>query len=638
MRHYRFGSFELDTRTRELRDAGTAVPLAARALDTLLVLIEERHRVVDKDELLARVWAGRVVEENNLTQAISSLRRAFGTGAGDHRYIVTVPGRGYRFVADVADAGDDAIAPPSMPASQAALRADAGNGHERRFVRAIGVAGALAVLALAAWLAWRARERPMPVSTQATLAVLPFRAIGAGPRDALLEQGLSETLIARISHSRRLRVRSSTSSRHLDPALDPIEAGRRLDAEYVVEGHVQRYGERVRVGARLLSVRDAGTLWAGTFDETQERVFTLQDRLASAMTTALAVELEAAPGQSPCAGADPDAYRAYLAGLYQGERPSGERMHLALASFQRAIELDPACALAYAGMAQAWRRAVMTGDADPRRAIPLAKAAAERALRIAPDLAEAHAAQGFIRFWYDWDWEGAEASLRHAIALNPSLGDAELAYAHLLANLGRHEEAREHTRRMVALDPLSPLANTLAARFLAAAGREAEARQALTKALELEPDFWIALLTRGAWRMRTEPAAAIEDLQRARAGCNDCSQVLSVLGQALVRAGHRDQARALLRDMQARARDGYFPATAMAAVHNALGETDAALAMLERGHAERDVGMSFLRVDPRWDNLRATPRFRALLARLRLADPPPADTPPGTPGPAAPSS
>lgn len=490
--------------------------------------------------------------------------------------------------------------------------------------RALALPGMLALLALVvSWVAWRGRDAPMTASpTQATLAVLPFHAIGTGPRDALLEQGLSETLIARISRSRMLRVRSSSSSRHLDPALDPIEAGHRLGAEYVVEGNIQRSEERVRIGVRLLSARDGSTIWAGTFDETHDRVFTLQDRIASAMTTALAVELEAAPGQSPCAGTDPNAYRAYLAGLYQGERPSGERMHRALALFQRAIELDPACALAYAGMAQAWRRAVMTGDADPRQAFPLAKAAAEQALRIAPDLPEAHAAQGFIRFWYDWDWDGAEASLQRAISLNPSLGEAELAYAHLLANLGRHGEAIEHTRRMVALDPLSPLANTLAARFLASAGRETEARQALAKALELEPDFWIALLTRGAWRMRTDPAGAVEDLQRARAGCNDCSQVLSVLGQALVHAGHRDQAQALLHDLQARSREGYVPATAMAAVHNALGETDAALAMLERGHAERDVGMSFLRVDRRWDNLRETPRFRSLLARLQLGDAP----------------
>lgn len=616
-RLYRFGPFVLDLQTRELRDAGAPVVLTAKAFDVLRLLVENRQRVVGRDELLGTVWAGRVVEENNLAQAIAALRRAFGTSAGDHRYIVTVPGRGYRFVADVATlgAGEE---PPADPGHRPPPR------RRRLAPKSVLAASVIGVLALGivAGLSRPGRDATTAAPRQATLAVLPFRTIGPAPRDELLGQGLSETLIARISHASALRVRSSSSSRQVDPAQDPLEAGRSLGAAYVVEGSIQRDGGRVRVGARLLSVADGRTLWSGTFDEEAGRVFTLQDRIATAMTTALAVRLDAAPWQSPCAGADPEAYRAYLAGIYQGERPSGERVRRALASFQRAIDRDPACALAWAGMAQAYRRAVMTGDADPRRNFPLAQAAVARALRIAPELPEAHAAQGFIRFWYDWDWQGAEDSLRHALAINPSLPEAELAYAHLLSSLARHDEAVERVRRMVALDPLSPLANTLAARFLAVAGREAEAHDALARALELEPGFWVALLTRGSWRIRQDPAGAIDDLQRARRACGDCSQVLSVLGQRWwppAGATRRCNCCAL---MQARDRAGYFPATGLAAVHNALGETGAALDLIERGYAERDVGMSFLRVDRRWDNLRGEPRFRALMARMDLGEAP----------------
>jgi DNA-binding winged helix-turn-helix (wHTH) protein/TolB-like protein/Tfp pilus assembly protein PilF len=623
-RLYRFGPFVLDLQTRELRDGGAPVVLTAKAFDVLRLLVENRHRVVGRDELLGTVWAGRVVEENNLAQAIAALRRAFGTSGGDHRYIVTVPGRGYRFVADVATPGtweDSAertegrrLPPVRRPAPRHVLAAAA----------VIGVVG----LGTLAGLSRHRGDATAEAPRQGALAVLPFRTIGPAPRDELLGQGLSETLIARISHASALRVRSSSSSRQVDPAQDPLEAGRSLGAAYVVEGSIQRDGGRVRVGARLLSVGDGRTLWSGTFDEEAGRVFTLQDRIATAMTTALAVRLDAAPWQSPCTGADPEAYRAYLAGTYQGERPSGVRTRQALASFQRAIERDPACAIAWAGMAQAYRRAVMTGDEDPRRNFPLAQAAVTRALRIAPELPEAHAAQGFIRFWYDWDWQGAEDSLRHALAINPSLPEAELAYAHLLSSLARHDEAIEHVHRMVALDPLSPLANTLAARFLGVAGREAEAQDALAKALELEPNFWVALLTRGSWRMGHDPAGAIDDLQRARRACGDCSQALSVLGQALVAAGRREEARQLLVLMQARDRAGYFPATGLAAVHNALGETGPALDLIERGYAERDVGMSFLQVDRRWDNLRDEPRFRALMARMGLGEDPLAAHPP----------
>ena len=614
-RHYRFEAFSLDTQTRELREGDAQpIPLTAKAYDVLCLLIQNPHRVVTKDELLATVWAGRVVEENNLTQAISALRRAFGTTAGDHRYIVTVPGRGYRFVAELrADrATDPEPGPTAWPPSLA-------------WRRAMAPGAVLFLLVLLSVAAWQWHQAPVTqASPQATLAVLPFTSLSPGSRDQMLELGLAETLIARISTSTTLRVRSLASSqRFAGSKQDPLDAGRQLGAAYVVEGTTQRSGARIRVSARLLDVRDGSSVWSGTFDEGIDRVFTLQDRIAAGMTSALALKVSTVPGHSPCDGANAEAYRAYLHGRYQLDRPSAKRMRQALVSFRRAIDLDPSCAKAYAGTAYAYRALVMTGDEDPRRNFPLAKAAVKQALAINPGLAEAYSSQGFIQFWYDWDWKASETSFKRAIELNPSLGEAHLGYAHLLSNLRRNDEAAVHARQAVALDPLSPLVNTLASAFIASAGAVEEAGQTLSKALELEPDFWIALLVRSQKPAKERNyAGAIADLSRARERCGDCSQVLAVLVRTYAQAGDRAAAEQVLRDMENRDSAGYMPATSLAAAHNALGHTDAALDLLERAHQERDLRMTFLAVDSRWNNLRGQPRFRVLMQRMKLPEPP----------------
>ncbi|MFS8063402.1 MAG: winged helix-turn-helix domain-containing protein [Luteimonas sp.] len=625
IRHYRFETYRLDTQTRELRDGdGPPVPLTAKAFDTLRFLIENRHRIVGKDELLDNVWAGRVVEENNLTQAVSTLRRALGSGAGDHRYVVTVPGRGYQFVAEVRE--DD---PGSIERPLSAIDSESDGSTMPQMTvgrRMITVGALLFVLGLFAAVAWRMREAtpassPMQSSpVQSSLAVLPFRSLNSGPRDELLELGLADTLITRISSSTSLRVRSlSSSQRFAGAKQDPIDAGRQLGATYVVDGTIQRSGDRVRVSTRLADVRGDRTLWSGTFDENINHVFTLQDNIAAALATALELKASALParGRSPCDGANAEAYRAYLTGSYQLDRPSGARMREALAAFRRAIDLDPTCARAYAGMAYAYRALVMTADEDPRENFPLAQAAVKQALAIDPGSAEAYSSQGFIRFWYDWDWAGAEVSFKRAIALNPSLPQAHMAYAHLLANIGRGEEAVSQAREAVALDPLSPLINTLTSTFISGAGHADEGRRGFEKALALDPDFWVALLGgSGAKIQQHDYAGAIADLRRARDLSGDSSQVLTVLGQVYVLAGQRGAAAQILRDMQRRDRDGYIPATSLAKLENALGHPDAALDLLERAYHERDVRLTFLRIDGAWNNLRAQPRFQALMQRM----------------------
>ncbi len=625
-RRYRFTTYRLDTRSRELREGnGAPLPLTAKAFDTLAYLIEHRDQVVSRDELLSAVWPGRVVEENTLTQAIAALRRAFGTQGGEHRFIVTVPGHGYRFVADVQE--DDATATPSP-----AISAVPPPPKRLRRPMLVGFVALLVVVA-GGVAAWRSRTPDVePAQANATLAVLPFRSLSSGPQDEMLSLGLADALITRIGSSTSLQVRSLASSRRFDDA-DPLDAGHKLGARYVVEGTTQRGGDRIRVSARLIDVQKSRTLWSGTFDERSGNVFTLQDTLASAMTDALALTRTDVAVHSPCDGENAVAYRAYLAGRYQLDRPSGPRMRQALASFARAIDLDPTCARAYAGMAYAYRASVMTGDADPRVAFPLAQAAIARALAIDPRLAEAYSSRGFVQFWYDWDWEAAEASLKHAIELNPSLAEAHLAYAHLLANIGRHQESAVQARQAYALNPLSPLVCMLVSSFLEEAGYADEAQRIRASALAIEPDFWVTSMARGLMKIRKgDRAGGLAQIRRATTLCGDCSLALASLVQGELAAGDRAAAERIRDALDRRSQTGYVPGSNLALVYNALGDRDGALAQLERGYRERDVRMTFIEVDANWDNLRKDPRFAALRARMNFAGPRAVDPPP-TPAP-----
>lgn len=574
-RQYKFSGYRVDALSRDLSGPdGASIPLASKAFDTLVYLIEHRDRVVDKDELLAKVWAGRVVEENNLTQAISALRKAFGVRAGDHRFILTFQNHGYRFVGELDDAG------------AAASNVTPFRAHEPK-----------------------------------TLAVLPFRTLSSGPRDELIELGLAETLVTRLSHSRELRVSALASSQHLDQvARDPLAAGRRLGAAWVVDGSTQQSAGNVRVNVRLLSVADGAVAYAGTFDVGAEHVFALQDRISTAVVGALALKPIVVPERacSPCDGGDPAAYRAYLRGYYLLQRPSEANLGEALAAFRRTLDLDTACTRAYAGMALAWRGLVHL-DGEPDEMFVLAKAAVTQALKLDPDSPEALVAQGRVCQLYDWDWTLAEGSLQRAIELNPSATEAHLAYAHLLVSLGRFEEGLHQAGEARALDPLSPLVNSLYAGFLTAARQIEAADKQVQRALDLRPDFWIALSVRGGMALdRGDAVAAIADFRRAADDSHRTSQVLATLGMAHASAGEKAEARAILGELEARRATRYVPATSFAAIAAALGDTDTALAELERAERERDIRMVFLKIDARWNVLRSQPRFQAMAKRMGL--------------------
>jgi serine/threonine-protein kinase len=614
-RCYAFDDFLVDVAARQVRRRnGSPVAMTPRVFATLLYLLQHRGTVVGKDALMTAVWPGRIVEENNLNQNVSTLRRLFGAAAGDHRYIVTEPGRGYRFVADVQVDPDETSAPISAsPAARSHIPND-------RRLRVVGLMVA-ALLVLAAVYEWRRHSADtMAAPTLQAIAVLPFRTLAPDERDAAFELAMADALIGKLSHFRNVAVRSVDSVRRFDGVdQDPVAAGRALQVSAVLEGQIQRRGDQMRVTARLLGIPDGNALWTGNFDEKFSNVFVVQDAIADKVSSALALPIEGASAHdaSRHSTRDIEAYKLYVGGRYHMAAPTSDELHRSIDLFRKAIDRDPAYALAYAGLADAYRRLPMVADEEPKKIMPLARAAALKALEIDDTLADAHASIGWIACWFDWNWTASEQEFQRAIALDPNVSEAHLGYMTMLSAVGRRDEAMREGRRALELDPLSPLVRALAASSL---GSPALAEKELRTSLEWDPDFWVThFALAGAVLGQERTGEAIAEFKKARDLSNGNFVAVASLGYLLARTGDRTAAQALLADLLARSQLNYIPPVTVASIYAGLGDNEQAIVWLQRAYGVRDVRLSFIKGDSRWSELRGDPRFLAIVARMGLA-------------------
>ena len=434
--------------------------------------------------------------------------------------------------------------------------------------------------------------------------------------------GMADTLITKLSNSGEMIVPSLTSVRQyggLDQ--DPLAAGRKLGVNSVLEGNVQKSGDRLRVTVRLIKVADGSSLWAGTFDEKFTDVFTVQDTISQKVAEALALRLsgEEQKRLTKRYTENVAAYQLYLTGRYHWNKLTPPEITKSIGFFQQAIELDPSYALAYVGLADAYRGLALTSDMPPKEVFPQAKAAATKALEIDESLAEPHAALAFIHMWFDWDWVGAEREARRAISLNPNSGFSHLAYAHVLSNLGRHEEAIAEGARARELDPTSLITNAREGMALYFARRYDEAKEGLLKTLELDPNFWVAHHFLGhVYLEKKNYPEAIAEFTKARDFSRGNSAAISMIGYASARAGDAAKARAILDELKSQSAHQYIPPYNIAVVYLGLGERDEAFAWLEKANEEHDALVSFLKIFPQWDSVRSDPRFAAILKRIGL--------------------
>jgi len=455
---YAFENFHVDASKRLLiKGSHENVPLMPKAFDTLLYLVQHSGELIEKDELMREIWTDTIVEENNLTQNISILRRLLGEKQGEHRFIATIPGRGYKFVAEVREV--------EKQNDQWSVVSSQSEG-------------------------WRSKTQPAPIKT---VAVLPFKPLVAKNRDEALELGMADALISKLSAGEEVTVRPLSAIRKFNSMeQDSVAAGRELNVEAVLDGSIHTSGDRVRVLANLLRVGDGKQLWNGQFDEKFTDIFAVQDSISERVATALKIRL--AGEEKNRYTEDIEAYQLYMKGRYHTLRLTRAETDKGIAHFLQAIEHDPDYVLAYVGLAEAYLPMALTSEVSSWEVMPKAKAAALRAIEIDDQSAEAHGALGYILFFYDWDWQAAEKEYLRALEINRNSPEAHFGYAHLLSNTARHEKALAEIRLSREIDPVSLRTNALEGQILFFAGKADEALDRLNKTIDLEPNFWLSHL------------------------------------------------------------------------------------------------------------------------------------------------
>lgn len=607
---YEFDDYRLDVRRRVLaRRDGSQVPLTARAFDVLCVLVANAGHLVDKRELMRSVWGETVVEENNLTQAISSLRQTLGERPDNHRFIATVPGRGYQFIAEMRKAK------PATPLASVPQRTSLSRGI-------VLAAAALALLALAAYLYRSQTSEATGEYKIRSLAILPFRPLVAETSNPALELGMADSLITRVSLGTNVAVRPLSSvRRYAEPDQDPVAAGRSLDVDAVLDGSIQRAGDSLRIRARLVRVRDGTAVWADQIDLPWAGIFDAQDQLAARVADAMVRELTQTERSrlTRRETESGDAYQSFLLGRYHYLKLVPSEIDKGIKYLQEAIGQDPGYAAAWAALAEAHRALAITGDRKPADVLPVGKTAALKAIELDENLDSAVASLCFIQTWWDRDWRGAERSCRRSLALNPVSADGHRAYAVLLSNLARHDEAMASARRAVELEPLSLITRAIEGHVLHYAGRNDEALASLRSTLDLDPRFWIAHLFLGKVHLeRGELREALLEFEKARELSAANSETVSMIGFTHARMGDRASAMRALEELTGRASSQYVPPFNIAMIHNGLGDHDRTFEWLEKAYLDRDVRLTFLKVERKWDPIRTDPRFRSLARRLQL--------------------
>jgi DNA-binding winged helix-turn-helix (wHTH) protein/Tfp pilus assembly protein PilF len=559
---FAFGPFAVDGERRRLLRDGEPVPLTRKAFETLLVLLEHGGKVVDKEVLLDRVWPDTHVEENNLNQTISAIRKALDDRAQEPKWIETVSRRGYRFLN--------------------APRAAAPGGPQE-------------------------------------IAVLPFRLLGASTGaedDEVFGIGLADTLITRLSGIERLVVRPTGAIlRFTSGDRDAVIIARELGVGSVLDGSIRRAGNRIRVTVQLISVEKGTPLWGEKFDEEVTDLFTVEDAISERVAHALARTLspEETTRLARRETSSAEAHLLYLQGRYFADRLSREGFEKSTACFERAIALDPHYAPAFAGMAYNYMQAEELILA-PSEAMPRAESAAGKALALDPSLGEARILLAVVAFWYHRDATAGEREARAAIATSPRSATVRRLFAWILVLRGRFDEGFAQLAEAGAIDPFSFEHDFYLMSCLYFARRFDESMGHLRALLREHPGFWLGHLMLGrALEQSGHLSEALEAYRAARRADVRITEVLGDLGRALARSGAREEASAILDELRELAKTAYVSPYLFATIHVGLGDWEAALPALARAVEERSWYATWLPVDPVMDPLRNDPRFQALL-------------------------
>lgn len=627
---YEFGPFRLEPQERLLVCGGKPVALPPKAFHTLVVLVENRGRLVAKDALMQAIWPDTFVEEVNLSQNVSLLRKVLGDTPQEQRYIQTVAGRGYRFCGEVRVLEEDAFARGQDTAvivshSRSQIVVEQHSDWTQPVLVAL-----LCLLAVAAGVGaferWSHHSRRI-TSTVAQgrimLAVLPFDNSGGASQQEYLSDGLTQELITELGRldPRKLGVIAPSSILRYKGSRVPIkQIVAELGVQYVLRGGVKQDSGRLRLWVQLISAATGVPVWTHSYEEPRTKIRQLERRLGREVAGEVRLQLTPEDQQilSSSPTVNPASYDAYLHGRYFWEKRNQESYRQALEWFRTAVAEDPDNATAYAGLAGTYLLLGGYGLMPQQESVPRAETAARQALRLDPSLAEAHTALGKIAENYSWDWAAADTEYRQAIRLDPNYALGHHWYAEYLASMGRLPQAIVEIRRAEELDPMSPSVYSDAGKIYWFARQNGQALEQDRKALELDPRFSLAhvnvalaLLAEGSGPQ------AITELRAARKW-DDTRLTLSILGYCYAATGQRGQAEEVLGQLNRLAEHDALDPSFFGRIYIALGDKDRAFTWLQAEYTVHSAALNRIKVSPIYDPLRSDPRFSELLRRLRL--------------------
>jgi len=627
----------------------------------LLYLIEERHRLVTRQELLELFWDGHEVYEENLTKCISEIRKALADQRKPHQCIETVPAVGYRYIGPVkeeqqqfepsvftiektrgvrvvveeSDGAHDALVPEKTlrdrPATEAHPRLLKGAKRTAWFFAALScvvialTAGVVFIYSHRAGVAKSDSAAAKPeMAPIRSLAVLPFKPINSQNRDEFLELGMADALIAKLSGVKQLIVRPTSAIRNYTKIdQDPISAGHEQGVDAVLDASVQRVGDRISVSVRLLRVADGSSLGSFRCEDACTDVFAAQDAISEQIARAIKVSLSDEEKRllAKHYTENKEAYLDYLRGRYYWNKKTPDELRKAIYYYQAAIDKDPTYALAYAGLSETYMSQDIYDHEQATRAIPRARAAALRALEIDDTLAAAHAALAPLKWIHDWDFTGGEKEFKQAIALDPNYPETHHWYALYLMERARHEEAIAEIKRAAELDPLSPMISTDVGLVLSFARKYDEAIAQFRETLEVAPNFFEAHHLLGqTYLFKAMYSEALGEYQKMSDGGVSAAYVKGEIGYAYAKAGRVDEARKILRELEEQDNaDDSIMIAETSFVYIGLGNKDEAFKLLNKLAARHDHWLRFLDTYPFLDDLRADPRFPGLRDRVGFA-------------------
>lgn len=625
---YCFDDIIVDSENFRVQKDGKNLTLTPRAFDVLLLLLKHNNRVVEKQEIFDSVWKNTFVSDNALTKIIKEIRHALQDPADKPRYIETITKRGYRFIGEIKENSNQNL--PETENDQGQLKKIAEPPKPvaiQRFAFSktaaiLFIVALISVSALGLWLLPNSKSAETSPSQIRSIAVLPFKPLNAESRDESLELGMAETLITRLGELRQITVRPISSVRkYADSQQNPVDVGREIQAEAVLDGSIQKSGERIRVTVRLINVRTGISLWSEQFDEDFTDIFKVQDSIAERVANALPLQLSIREKEQLTKHYtnSPEAYQLYLQGQLLWHRRRENWIKQSLSYFQQALEIDPNFALAHIGVADCY--IMMSGHRriSMQKAEEMARPSIMKALEIDNTLAQAHNALAELKYQYEFDWKGADKEFNIALDLNPNAAWIRQAYGWFLMSAARFDEATVQMEKARELDPSSLTINIGRGRLFYYSRQYDQALQHFQNIAAVEPNdsgVFFSLYT--IYEQKQMYPEAVEAYLKAMSLNNSPPERIEEFRDAFRTSGWNGFLRKQLEDLEKKAKIKMISPFGLASLYVRLGQKEEAFVWFKKTFERPDPAVLQFKIEPAYDSLRNDPRYAELIGKIGL--------------------